>query len=101
MQSRGNGVNRGNKTQFPESTKTIKGQDLIIGSLLFLTKTAPSPRFRTNIFMDYNIWTGKLQVPDHIARSASKLDTLLQGKIVNDKIEDSILEGDHTEDITA
>lgn len=98
-QSRGNGVNRGNKTQFPESTKTIKGQDLIIGSLLFLTKTAPSPRFRTNIFMDYNIWTGKLNVPKSIEKSANKLDTLLQGKLVNDKIENSILDITSNEDI--
>lgn len=83
MQSRGNGVKRGTKSQFPESTKTIKGQDLVLGSLLFLTKTAPSPRFRTNVFLNYNIESGRLVIPDNIAVTVSKLDKLLQGKADN------------------
>lgn len=80
-QSRGNGVKRGTKSQFPESTKTIKGQDLYLGSVLFLTKTAPSPRFRSNMFLKYNVATGRLIIPDDIAIAISKLDILLQGKV--------------------
>jgi len=86
MQSRGNGVKRGTKSQFPESTKTIKGHDLYLGSLLFLTKTAPSPRFRTNLFLNYNIETGRIIIPDDISRTIKKLDMLLQGKITNTNI---------------
>jgi hypothetical protein len=85
-QSRGNGVKRGTKSQFPDSTKTIKGQDLVMGSLLFLTKTAPSPRFRANVFLKYSPETGKLIIPDDLARSIAKLDTLLQGKMENSNI---------------
>lgn len=85
-QSRGNGVRRGTKTQFPESTKTIKGYDLYLGSLLFLTKTAPSPRFRTNLFLKYNVKTGRLIIPEDIVKTVSKLDLLLQGRINSNKI---------------
>ena len=94
MQSRGNGVKRGTKSQFPESTKTVKGQDLVMGSLLFLTKTAPSPRFRANVFLQYSQDTGRLIIPEDLARSIAKLDTLLQGKMKNSNIrllDDSVL----------
>ena len=54
-QSRGNGVRRGGKNQLPEATKTLKGDDLSFGTLLFLGKTAPSPRFKINVFVKYAI----------------------------------------------
>jgi len=92
LQSRGNGVKRGTKKQFPESTKTIKGHDLVLGSLLFLTKAAPSPRFRANIFLDYDVNTGKLNVPDDINRTVTKLDLMLQGKTTNTVMQDLVLD---------
>jgi len=87
LQSRGNGVRRGSKSQFPESTKNIKGHDLYLGSLLFLTKSAPSPRFRANLFMKYDLFSGRLKIPNDISRSITKLDKLLQGKTTNAKVE--------------
>lgn len=87
MQSRGNGVKRGSKTQFPESTKTLKGHDLYLGSLLFLTKTAPSPRFRANLYMNYDVNSGRLIIPKDIERSIEKLDIMLRGRMENAKIE--------------
>lgn len=86
-QSRGTGVKRGSKTTFPESTKTLKGHDLYIGSLLFLNKQAPSPRFRSNLYMDYHLYTGKLLIPDGIKDTIKLLDDLLLGKMDNDKAE--------------
>ncbi len=86
-QSRGNGVKRGSKTQFPESTKTLKGHDLYLGSLLFLTKTAPSPRFRANLYMNYDVNSGRLIIPKDIERSIEKLDIMLRGRMENAKIE--------------
>ena len=83
MQSRGNGVRRGSKTQFPESTKTIKGQDLVLGSLLFLSKVAPSPRFKVNMFFNYDPKTGRPLIPEDIDNTVKKLDTLLRGKQVD------------------
>ena len=82
-QSRGNGVRRGSKTQFPESTKTLKGQDLVLGSLLFLTKVAPSPRFKVNMFFNYDPKTGRPLIPEDIDNTVKKLDTLLRGKQVD------------------
>ena len=83
LQSRGTGVKRGSKTTFPESTKQLKGHDLYIGSLLFLTKQAPSPRFRSNLYMDYNLFTGKLNIPQDIKETTQLLDDMLRGGIEN------------------
>lgn len=81
-QSRGNGVQRGKQMQFPESTRTIKGDDLILGSVLFLNKAAPSPRFRANMFLEYDIITGRLNPDSRLKEMAAHLDKLLRGKEV-------------------
>lgn len=95
MQSRGTGVRRNKKAQFPESTKSIKGYDLVLGSLLFLNKSAPSPRFRFNLYLQYNVNNGKLLIPEDIKKTVEELDTLLTGRIENSKIE--ILEEEDVE----
>lgn len=79
-QSRGNGVRRGKQSQFPESTRTLKGQDLILGSMLFLTKKSPSPRFRTNLYLKYDIYTGRVTPDKDILDKANYLDKMLQGR---------------------
>ena len=83
MQSRGNGVKRGTKSQFPESTKQLKGHDLALGSLLFLNKSAPTPRLRINLYLQYNVGNGKLVIPEDIQRAVTKLDMLLTGRVEN------------------
>jgi len=91
-QSQGNGVKKGRGTQFPESTKTLRGQDLWLGSMLYLGKNAPSPRFRANLYMDYDLRTGKLNMEPGIKRKVELLDDLLMGKTTsNQKIIDSEL----------
>jgi len=80
-QSQGNGVKRGSGSQFPESTKTLRGQDLWLGSLLYLGKSAPSPRFRANLYMDYDLRTGNLKMEPEIKTKVAYLDTMLRGKI--------------------
>lgn len=92
MQSRGDGPKRNKIAQFPESTKTLRGHDLLLGSLLFLNKSAPSPRFRVNLYLDYNIYTGRLNIPDQIDKVLVKLDSMLMGRETNTKIE--VLETD-------
>ena len=93
MQSRGNGVKRGNNTQFPEATKTLRGHDLYLGSLLFLTKTSPSPRFRSNLYMHYDIHTGKLSIPNDLKNIVDNLDKQLTAdKLENSKVQ--LLESD-------
>jgi len=87
LQNRGNGVNRGTTNQFPEGTRSLKALHLYIGSMLFLNKTAPSPVFRTNLYTDYDIFTGRINIPENIKRICTKLDVVLQGVIENDHIE--------------
>lgn len=97
MQSRGSGVKRGANNQFPEAAKTIKGYDLYLGSLLFLNKKAPSPRFRSNLFMQYDIYSGKLIIPEYLQTVITKLDDLLKGKSDSDQIK--VLEDESDDDI--
>lgn len=96
MQSRGNGVRRGSNKPFPEATKTLRGHDVYFGSLLFLNKKAPSPRFRANLYMQYDIYTGKIIVPPELNKIIEQLDDKLRGKTENNNIqlleEDSVFE---------
>ncbi len=80
-QSRGQGVNRGAKSQFPANTRFIKGQDPLIGSLLYLAKKSPSPRFKANIFMDYSVNTGKVDISEENINIAETIDKMLSGRI--------------------
>jgi len=92
LQSRGNGVKRSNKSTLPESARTLKGGDLGFGSLLFLSKGLPSPRFKLNLFVDYDLTTGKVKYPDDIQRALNKLNLMLQGVSPDIKIVNSLLD---------
>lgn len=96
-QARGNGVKRGSNSQFPEATKTLKGNDLLYGSLLFLNKTAPTPTLRLNLYAQYNVNTGKIIVPPELAPTIEKLDILLRGRTENALID--TLESDTIEEL--
>lgn len=96
-QSCGNGVKRGSNSQFPEATRVLRGHDLYLGSLLFLTKTRPSPRFRANLYMQYNVRNGRLIIPKDIEKIIKKLDFMLCGRLENSKI--NILENEEDNDI--
>jgi len=98
LQSRGNGVKRGQKSTIPEAAKTLKGGDLGFGSLLFLGKNLPSPRFKMNMFMDYNVASGKIRYPSDIKRALTKLNSLLQGIEPNSNIINSELDGGTIDD---
>lgn len=76
-QSRGDGVKKGKNSQLPPAVKSIRGHDIYLGSVLYLGKSAPSPRFRSNLYLDYNIYTGKIKVPEYLKKELAKLDNLL------------------------
>lgn len=86
MQSRGKGVRRASNNQFPEARRTLKAHDLYLGSMLFITKAAPSPAFRANLYMNYDIDTGRLIIPEDLDKSLKKLDIMLTGRTDNSKI---------------
>ena len=94
MQSRGNGVKRGKKSVIPDNALSLKGGDLGFGSLLFLGKNLPSPRFKMNMFVDYDIASGKINYPDDIKQAITKLSVLLQGLTDNNNILDSVFVND-------
>lgn len=93
-QSRGSGPKRNNTAQFPEHTKTLRGNQLVIGSLLNLTKSAPSPVFRINPFLNYNIYNGIINIDPDIQKSVEVLDKLLLGRLDNENVE--ILDNEDT-----
>lgn len=97
MQSRGDGPNQGTRNKFPPSTRTLKAYDLLFGTLLFLTKQAPTPRLKANIFMDYDIRTGKIFIPKHLKDKLDALDVILTGRIDNNKVQ--MLDDDVSEDL--
>jgi len=91
-QSRGNGVKRGKQSSLPEAMKTLKGQDMFLGSLLFLSKSSNSPRFKSNLFMNYDLHTGRMMPSKEIQPKITLLDELLLGRAGdNTKIRDTEL----------
>ena len=97
MQSRGDGPNQGTRNKFPPSTRTLKAYDLLFGTLLFLTKQAPTPRLKANIFMDYDIRSGKIVIPKDLKTKLDNLDVILSGRIENNKIQ--MLDEEETEEL--
>lgn len=96
-QSCGEGVRRASKAQFPEATKTLKAQQLFLGSINFLSKSKPSPVFKSNLYMQYNEDTGRLLLSNDMKIRLDKLESMLQGRIEDKRIE--ILESDTDNDI--
>lgn len=95
MQSRGLGVTKGKgggkpksrggkgggkATPMPDAIKFIRGYDLYLGSLLFLTKKAPSPRLRVNPYLQFNPVTGKILMSKEIKETTDLINSLLKGK---------------------
>ena len=87
MQSRGSGVRRNSKAQFPLSTRTLKGHDCALGSTYFLNKSAPPPRLRANLYLQYNVNTGRINIPPEIESIVEKLDLMLSGRLENENVE--------------
>lgn len=75
------GVRRGSNNTFPANTRVVRGDDLVIGNMLFFNKGAPSARFRINPYVQLNIDTGKIIVPDDLMKVVERLDLKLDGKI--------------------
>ena len=75
------GVKRGTNNTFPVNTRVVRGDDLIIGNMLFYNKGAPSARFRINPYIDLNIDTGKINVDSELEVVINRLNLQLEGKI--------------------
>lgn len=70
----------------PAALKTIQGDDLLFGTLLFLGKSAPSARLRANVYMRYNVATGRIIKPTHLEPTITKVSLMLNGRMEEDTI---------------
>lgn len=91
-QSNGVGVKRAKTSSLPESMRFIRGTDLYVGSILFLLKSSNSPRYKKNIYMDYNENTGRVIMNDKMIKATSKLDKLLTSKIGSEVVKINMLD---------
>jgi len=80
-QSTGLGVRRGGKTPFPENTRTLRSDDILFGTMSYLGKTAPTPRFRFNTYVSYNMHSGKINKPSYLTPTLDKLSLMLDGRL--------------------
>lgn len=87
LQSRGSGVRKNSKAQFPLATRTLKGHDIALGNMLFLNKKAPTPRLRCNPYLRYDVDTGRIHIPQDIEHIVEKLDLMLSGRLENENVE--------------
>lgn len=76
----GKGKPKGKSKAMPDAIKFIRGHDLFLGSLLFLTKKAPSPRLRVNPYIKFDTNSGKLTMPKDIKVTTDLINSLLKGK---------------------
>lgn len=94
LQARGDGVKKSVNSKMPESTRSISGSDLYFGSVLFLNKNTPSPRYRLNLFLKYNVHTGRIVIPPEMDKVITQVDSQLQGKSLDEINPDLIYEVD-------
>ena len=92
-QNSGNGVNREKNNAFPEYTKNIRAEDIAIGSILYLTKKAPTPRKRINPYVEVDDKTGKF-ILDEYQSYIDKVNKMLEGKIEDNDLLDRIIDVD-------
>ena len=79
-QSQGQGVIKKKRDAFPPNIRRVKAEDLILGSIFYLPKKAPSPRLRLNPYFKVDIHTGKAIINSDLRRALNKIDTVLNKK---------------------
>lgn len=81
LQERGKNVTKSKSTVFPKATHAITGPDLYMGSILYLTKKAPTPKIRINPFITLDPITGRLKPSKEIMSKVRLLDDMFNGKL--------------------
>jgi len=74
------GANRGRKTRMVvDSSKRAHPSMLEVGSILFLSKSNPTPAVRANMYMHFDPMTGTILPKPHFAELQEKLSKMLKG----------------------
>lgn len=89
-QSMGDGVKKASDPRFPEHTREINGAQTWLGSILFLPKQTPTPVLRANVYLKYNVHTGRIIIPADIERTIDAIDSKLRGK-TDELVENELL----------
>ena len=77
-QSRGEGVKTPLIEKFPDVCKTIKGEDMWLGSIFNLIKKVPSGRLRMNAYLQYDPVSGQILIPDDIKANIDEVNNKLK-----------------------
>jgi len=88
-QNRAQGVNKSKKNVFPLNTRSIRGEDIMFGSMLHQIKKYPSPRFRFNPFIDIDLAKGKFIFNKEQIETIKVIDALLLDTSVNKQISEN------------
>ena len=80
---------RSKQSTFPKSTQVIHGEDLYLGTLLYLSKKSPTPRLKINPYADITP-TGRFNPTKEEKRTIDKLDSMFKGRANNDMVLDII-----------
>jgi len=84
-QNQGQGVKKSKDNNFPKSTRRIHGEDPYIGSILYITKKAPSPRFKINPYAKINE-EGKFVFDKKTKQAIKKLNKLFSQSFMDEDI---------------
>ena len=84
-QNQGQGVKKSKDNNFPKSTRRIHGEDPYIGSILYITKKAPSPRFKINPYAKINE-EGKFVFDKKTKQAIKKLNKLFSQSFMDENI---------------
>lgn len=99
-QSRGDGVAKPKKARLPESSKYLHGSTVFVGSFLFITKNTPCGDYRANVFLDFSVGSGRINITNHMLEVINTLDAKLQGKKeISNESEETVYELDYEDDL--
>lgn len=99
LQERGNGVRRDTgSSAFPETARHLDAYDMATGSILFLSKTAPTPKLKGNLFCVYDPRTGAVQIPDDLKKKIDYINALI--KTSDSAVNDVLLNDEDLLDIS-
>jgi len=91
LQELGDGVAQGGRNTtsvLPPSVKRLHSYDIAVGSLLAVFKSRPTPRVRLNLYVQYDIKTGKVVTSPRYRKKMDTLQKLIDGSLRWERLPD-------------
>jgi len=89
LQELGDGVNQSSRNAgktLPDSVKKLHAYDIAIGSLLSIFKSRPTPRTRLNMFVQYDLASGRIITTKRYKQKLNTVQKLLEGNMKFSKL---------------